>query len=206
MFMKTKRNERGFSLVEIIIGVVIVGIGFVGSMNAFRFIRSKSFQIEATFRAVSVANSVMHTVRAENFDDNTATPWTTNLGPEESLVTDFDDADDYIGYAWDFQSKGFPGYDVTTRIYYVDPSVSWIDSVGTQTNYKHIIVHVSHQGLPVPVTLTSLMTPKQIVDISDNDPCGSCDEPSNGGEEDEDHDDEEDEDHDDEDHGDHDDD
>ncbi|MFQ6677178.1 MAG: prepilin-type N-terminal cleavage/methylation domain-containing protein [Fidelibacterota bacterium] len=188
--MRTNKNDSGFSLVEIIIGVVIVGIGFVGAMNAFTFIRSKSFQIEATFRAVSVANSVMHTVRAENFDESSAEPWTLNLGPEESFVSDFDDADDYAGYAWDFQPKGFPGYDVTTRIYYVNPAVSWVDSVGTQTNYKHIIVQVSHQGLPVPVTLTSLITPKQIVDISDNNPCGTCDQEGTGtGDDHDDHDD-----------------
>ncbi len=172
--MNFKSFTKGFSLIEIVVGILIVGIGFVGATYAFSTIRSKSIQIEAIFRSVSLANSVMHTIRSENFDDNTSQPWTTSLGPEESLVSNFDDVDDYIGYSWDFQPEGFPGYDVTTRIYYVDPSVSWTDSVGTATNYKHIIVRVDYDGLESPIVLASLMTPKEIVAVSENDPCGTC--------------------------------
>ena len=196
MFMNFKTRENGFSLIEIIIGVLIVGIGFVGSSYAFSAIRSMSIEIEVTFRAVSVANSVMHTIRANNYDENSEEPWTGSLGPEEGSSAHYDDVDDYAGYAWDFQPKGFPGYDITTRVYYVNPTVSWTDSVGSETNYKHIIVQVSHDGLKVPITLASLITPKTSVDISDNDPCGTCGNGAGGGDDDDDddHDDDDDDD------------
>jgi MSHA pilin protein MshD len=152
------KDHSGFSLLEIILGVVIIGIAFVGAMYALSAIESRGARVETFLRATSMANSIMEVIRSNRFDENTSPPWGTVLGPEESSPQDYDDVDDYIGFSWSFSE--YPGYQGSTRVFYVNPTISWIDSINAVTNYKRIIVTVHHEGLDTPIVLSSLVTPR----------------------------------------------
>ncbi|GEM_PF-649464 len=152
------KSQSGFSLLEIIVGIVIIGIAFVGAMYALTEIQNRSSRIEIMLKATTMANDIMEIVRSNNFDEYNSSPWSNPLGPEENSPSQYDDVDDYIGYLWSF--PGFTGYQGSTRVYYVNPNVSWIDSANSVTNYKYIRVQVTHDGLDVPIVLTSLITPR----------------------------------------------
>jgi len=112
--------------------------------------------MEAMLKADSMANSIMEIIRAHGFDENSAPPWTSSLGPEEAIYNDFDDVDDFIGYSWTF--SGYSGYSAVSQIFYVDPAVSLDDSTSTTGNYKKITVTVTYAALGSIVTHTSLIT------------------------------------------------
>ena len=163
-FKKKKDNgyysQSGFSIIELVIGVVIIGISFVAAMYAHTQIQANSTRVEFTLRSTVLANSVMKVVRSNNFDENESPPWSSPLGPDEPSSSEFDDVDDYIGYVWPTQSSGYIGYNVTARVFYVNPSINWTDSTGVITDYKRIIISVETDGLPQPVVLSSLITPR----------------------------------------------
>ena len=152
-------SHSGFSIIELIMGVMIIGVAFVAAMFAHTQIQTMSTRVEFTLRSTVLANSVMRVVRSNNYDENESPPWSNTLGPEEPSVSEFDDVDDYIGYDWPFQSAGFVGYTVTTRVFYINSSISLLDSTGMITDYKRIIISVHTDGLPEPVVLSSLITP-----------------------------------------------
>ena len=151
--MKSK-NQSGIAIIELIVGIMILGIAFVAFMNVHGNVRAKSVNVELMSRATGLANSVMGKIRAHDFRDDSASPST--LGPDEASSSDYDDVDDYAGFAWSY--TGYVGYSVTSRIFFVNPATSWLDSVGTATNHKRVIVSVDHGGLDSPTVLTSLAT------------------------------------------------
>jgi MSHA pilin protein MshD len=134
------KNHSGFTIIELIIGVMIIGIAFVAVMFAHTQIQTNSTRVEFTLRSTVLANSIMKVVRSHNFDENESPPWSSMLGPDEPSSSEFDDVDDYIGYVWPSQSAGYTGYIVTTRVFYVNPSISLLDSIGVITDYKRIII------------------------------------------------------------------
>ena len=152
------KHPSGFAIIELIIGIMILGIVFVAFMNVHGNMRVKSVNVEIMSRATGLANSVMGKIRAHDFHDDTAPAGT--LGPDEASASDYDDVDDYASYGWSFTD--YVGYSVTSRIFYVAPATSWLDSVGTATNYKRIIVTVDHGGLDGSLVLTSMITPHAI--------------------------------------------
>ncbi len=151
-------SQSGFSIIELVIGVVIIGIAFVATMFAHSQIQADSTRVEFTLRSTVLANSVMKVVRSNNFDENESPPWSSPLGPDEPSSSEYDDVDDYIGYVWPTQSFGYIGYNVTARVFYVNPSINWTDSTGVITDYKRIIISVETDGLPQPLVLSSLIT------------------------------------------------
>ena len=151
MSMNSK-HQSGFAIIELILGIMVLGIAFVAFMNVHGNVRTKSVNVEIMSRATGLANSIMGKIRAHDFRDNSGT---TALGPDEASPANYDDVDDYAGYTWTF--TGYVGYSGNSRVFYLDPATSWVDSVGTATNYKRIIVSVSHGGLDSPVVLSSLV-------------------------------------------------
>jgi hypothetical protein len=127
-------------------------------MIAQRNYIQQSNRVEFGMRALSVANSVMSTIRMHRFDENRHKTWSSSLGADtgESTAADYDDIDDYAGSSWDFSSDGFSGFTIYSRVFNVNLSSSWVDSVGPGTDYKRIIVSVNHAVLDAPVVVSSL--------------------------------------------------
>jgi len=161
---RTLSGNAGFTFIELALGILIIGVAYVGIMYAQREVQQKNIEVEAIYRATSYANTIMARVRSHRFDEKTSPPWSTALGPDETQANKYDDIDDYIGYTWEGDDENLPGYTAKVRVFYVNPTNSWVDSVAQVTDYKRIIVTVSHDALAKPLQLSSLMTPHKASD------------------------------------------
>jgi Tfp pilus assembly protein PilV len=152
------RSSAGFSIIDIIMGLSIVAVAVVGIMLAQRNYIQSTSQVEVGLRAVSLANSVMSTIRMHRYDENSAEPWSATLGTDvgESSASLYDDIDDYNGVSWDFSSDGFSGFTISSSVFNVNLSSSWLTSVGVRTNFKRIVVSVDHGVLDSPVVVSSI--------------------------------------------------
>lgn len=157
--MNNSHQNSGFSLVDTIIGMTIIAVAIVGIQIAQTNYVRASDRTEFGVRAVTLANSVMNIIRMHNFDENANSPWSTSLGEDtgESSLADYDDIDDYADGSWDFSGDGFDGFSVQSRIFYVAVPTNWLDSTGTATNFKRIIVSVNHSVLEAPVIVSSIV-------------------------------------------------
>ena len=156
-----KKNQSGFTLIDTIIGIVIIGFVLTGILFVVIDLNVKSVRNEIIAKGTVYANSVMHYIRAHRFDENYNTlgePWTLPivLGQDSG---DYDDIDDFIGADWSI-IPGFTdvGYQATSNVFYVDVA-SLLYNYGAVTNYKLITVTVNHSALPNPIVLCSIMTP-----------------------------------------------
>ena len=155
--MKHRNSQDGFSIIDMVIGLSIIAIAIVGIMSAQRNYIQMTSEVEVGMRAISLGNAVMNTIRMHSFDENSTAPWSTTLGEDagESVLDDYDDIDDYAAATWDF-SYWFPGYTVQTRVFNIDLSSSWLDSVDYATDYKRIIVSVDNSVLENPIVFSSI--------------------------------------------------
>jgi len=157
--MNCKKNQSGFTLIDTIIGIVIMSIVLTGVILMVLDLSVKSVRNESIVKGTAYANSVMNYIRVHRFDENYNTsgaPWTYPLGQDGG---DSDDIDDFIGADWSI-IPGYTdvGYQATSNVFYIDHLVNLLDSCAYATNYKRIIVTVNHDGLPNPIVLTSIMT------------------------------------------------
>lgn len=97
--------QRGATLVELVMTIVIISIAIAGVVGAFSLIAGRSADPLNQSRAVSLAQLYMDEILAKRFAEGspvgggqTAAPDCGNLGPDggESR-NDFDDVDDYDG-------------------------------------------------------------------------------------------------------------
>ncbi len=156
--MKPRSLNRGFSIIDMIMGLGILAVAIVGIMTAQRAYVSMSSEVEVKLRAISLGNSVMNVIRMHRFDENVSDPWGASLGTDtgETTSADYDDIDDYAGATWDFSSDGFEGYSVLTRVFNVNLTSSWLDSVNVRTNYKRILVHVYNTSMDSSMVFSSI--------------------------------------------------
>ena len=157
--MNYKKNQSGFSLIDAIIGIMLISFVLTGVLYVLLDLRVKSVENEVLAKGATYANSIMNYIRSHRFDENYSMlgyPWTFPLGPDGG---DHDDIDDFIGADWP-TILGYAeiGYQATSDIFYVD-APNLLTNCGYMSNYKRIIVTVSHADLPNPIVLTSIMTP-----------------------------------------------
>ncbi len=157
--MNYKKNKSGFTLIDTIIGIVIIGFALTSIITVISNLYVKSIRIETLAKGTTYANSVMNYIRVHRFDENyntSGSPWTYPLGQDGG---DYDDIDDFIGADWSIPGYSDIGYQATSNVFYVDHLINLIDACGYITDYKRIVVTVSHEELPNPIVLTSIMTP-----------------------------------------------
>ncbi len=156
--MNKHKNQAGFSIPDMLVGLSIVAVAIVGVLYAQRSYVRQADVIEIRSRATTLANSVMSTIRMHRYDENTDEPWSATLGANsgETSTADYDDVDDYAAASWNFSALGYPNFTVSTRVFYVDIQNSWLDSVGGPTSYKRIIVSVDHDVLDRPLVISTL--------------------------------------------------
>ena len=96
--------QRGATLVELVMTIVIISVAIAGVVGAFGLITSRSADPLNQTRAVELAQLYMDEIITKKYDDNTPPggvpkySGSCNIGPDsgESRGT-FDDVDDYDG-------------------------------------------------------------------------------------------------------------
>ena len=157
--MNYKKNQSGFSLIDAIIGIIIISFVLTSVLYVLLDLRVKSVENEVIVKGTTYANSIMNYIRGHRFDENYSTlgpPWTFPLGQDGG---DYDDIDDFIGADWSI-IPGYTeiGYQATSDVFYVDEHIDLLTNCGYVTHYKRIIVTVFHADLPNPIVLTSIMS------------------------------------------------
>ena len=155
-----KRSQKGFTLVEVMVVLILLTLSFMVFLNALN--TGKSVRARSELRTIQsvILNSVENQIRARRFDENTSAPWSSSLGKEtsngETGVNDFDDIDDFDGYTVASVSE-HPGFSYTVTVNYVTPRSGFPLSQSGQTNFKSVMVRVSHRTLS-PITDTMIIS------------------------------------------------
>ena len=150
------KNNHGFAYIDLIIGMVIIAIAVLPILLMITNMTNQHTQTLLLARGTTFSNSVMQQIRSARFDELDDPPWST-LG-SDSGTSDLNDIDDYNDNAI-AAITGFLDFNVAVSVYYIDPIFSWTAPVGGPTDYKIIVVTVSHQNLNISLTLSSIMTP-----------------------------------------------
>lgn len=160
MFTKIKKDQSGFTLIDTVSGIVIMCFVLPVILFTTLDMNVKSLNDETYKKGTSFGNTIMNYIIGHRFDENyntTGAPWTYPLGQNNG---DYDDIDDFISADWSI-IPGYAnmGYQATSNIFYIDPSVDLMSSCNYQTNFKRIVVIINHANLSNPLTLTTIMTP-----------------------------------------------
>lgn len=160
MFTKIKNNQSGFTLIDTIVGIMVMSFVLPVILMVMKDINIKNITNETMEKGTAFANSVMHNIIAHRFDENyntTGAPWTYPLGQDSG---DFDDIDDFIGADWSIIPEYVNmGYQAISNVFYIDTTVDLMTSTNYPTNFKRIVVTVNHANLSNPIILTTLITP-----------------------------------------------
>lgn len=153
-------HQSGFTLVEVMVVLILLTLSFMVFLNALN--TGKSVRARSELRTIQsvILNSVENQIRARRFDENASAPWSSSLGKEtgngEVNLDDFDDIDDFNGYSVSSVSD-HPGFSYDVTVNYVAPTSGFPVSQSGQTNFKSILVRVSHRTLS-PITDTMIIS------------------------------------------------
>ena len=154
------RHQSGFTLVEVMVVLILLTLSFMVFLNALN--TGKSVRARSALRTIQsvILNSVENQIRARRFDENVSPPWSSSLGKETSSgevgLDDFDDIDDFNGYSVSSVSE-HPGFSYDVTVNYVTPTSGFPTSQSGQTDFKSIMVRVSHLTIS-PITDTMIIS------------------------------------------------
>ncbi len=157
--MRNNNSQKGFSLIELVLGIVIISVALVSSMVTLKNLTAKSVELEILNRSTNYANNIMEMIISKRFDEVTSSAWSGTLGPEEGSIAQYDDIDDFNGHVW--TTGHLPGYSGVSKIEYVSQN-NWLTATNNVSNYKLVTVTVSHSELTNPVVIKSLVTAGKI--------------------------------------------
>ncbi len=156
-----KIDQRGFTLVEVMVVLILMTLSFMVFLNALN--TGKSVRARSELRTIQsvILSSLENQIRARRFDENLSAPWSSTLGKEtsngESSLTDFDDIDDFNGYSISSVSE-HPAFSCDVTVNYVSPTSGFHSSQSGQTDFKSVMVKVSHPTLSA-ITDTMIISP-----------------------------------------------
>jgi MSHA pilin protein MshD len=129
------RRQAGFTLIELIIFIVVVGVGLAGILAVFNVSVASSADPMVHKQASALADSILEEILLKSYDD----PDGTNVG--ETGRADWDNVDDYVGKSnTDFGLATGDLASYTIAITVTDPA-----TVGG-VSMKKVTVTVTHSG------------------------------------------------------------
>jgi prepilin-type N-terminal cleavage/methylation domain-containing protein len=154
------KSPHGFTLVEVLVSLILTSLAFtifLQALNTGKSVRQKS---ELRTKQSVILNSLENQIRARRFDENLNEPWSSTLGKEagESSISQFDDVDDFHLYSETSVSED-PGFGFDISVYYTSTQLKFRSSSSNQTNYKSIVVEVSHLSISSLID-TLIITPE----------------------------------------------
>ncbi|NQV00355.1 MAG: type II secretion system protein, partial [Parcubacteria group bacterium] len=149
MNKKNTKKKNGFTLVEMLVAIAIMGIFFTAIFAIFRMVLTNSAISEARTTAVGLANQQLETVHNLTYSDVA----TTGGWPQGDIPSEQVETVDNINYT------------ITTEVgYYDDPydSLVPIDTLGS--DYKKVKIEVTWDKYESgnPVTLYTDISPRGV--------------------------------------------
>jgi len=144
--MKLKHLNEGFSLVEVLIVLLLLSGGFIILLQALNTGKTMQAKSELLTVQAVLLNDKIQEIRSKRFDENSTTPWSSNLGLETG-ETIRDDIDDYHLFVLsEFTNNSAFGCSV--KVAYVQSTGGFHTSVTGPTQYKRIMVEINHKTIP----------------------------------------------------------
>ena len=145
----TTDQKNGFTLVEVMVVLILLTLSFMvflRALNTGETIRARS-EIRTT-QSIFL-NSLENEIRESRCVENASYPWSSTLGKDtgESQLIQFDDIDDFDGYYIPSVS-GHPAFSCSVAVNYVSVSSGFHSSQSNQSNFKSVMVKISHATLP----------------------------------------------------------
>ncbi len=145
------RGLRGFTLIEAVMSMLIVGLMLVAALNTIG--ASKLAQSRNAEQAVGpmLAEDLMTEILSQHYQEPVDTPGFGRESEPGGNRADWDDVDDYDGWsASPPQAKDgtdlpdLEGWGRAVTVYWVKPTK--LNEVGANTGVKRIIITMTHQG------------------------------------------------------------
>jgi MSHA pilin protein MshD len=163
-------NDRGFTFIEIIMVIVVLGIIMPGVMLYFIQGVSGSAAAQRRTTAILLAEGLMEEIKSKRWDEtaaginSTCTDASVMMGADGETRADYDDIDDFNGISntppQDSQGAvmaNYPGFSQQVAVSYA--SAADLDSAaGGPTCYKRIAVTITDTSGGGAITLVTLKT------------------------------------------------
>jgi len=143
-----RASRSGFSLVEVVIAIAIIGVMLVGALSAVSASRASQFQTGRLRKAHLLAQAMMAEIVQQDYEEAGGGVFGPEPGEASGTRVNFDDVDDYAGWSESPPSeKGgaamteFATYRRRVTIEYLNPMNLQIPSA-TDFGIKRITVSV----------------------------------------------------------------
>lgn len=153
-------KNGGLTIIELVVVIVVLGLAIPPLLTSWANIGWRSARSESLADATFYVQQLLEEIKSKRFDENTAGPWSSSLGPESgesrtgSGASAFDDLDDFNGYPDSPATR----YNRSAAVDYVTLSGTTWQNSGSITNFKRITVTVSRSdGLAGDVSLVTIV-------------------------------------------------
>jgi MSHA pilin protein MshD len=143
----TSRRRRGFTLVEMIVMIMILGMGLSGVMMAINRANRDSAVPFIRKQAIAIAESIMEEVTARAFTNNAGTPSVDLAGAAAAQRNAAHEVDDYNGFTMTgIRAPESPGTIITGLADYSVSVAVAATAFGTVPNTKSKLITVTVNG------------------------------------------------------------
>lgn len=151
-----RRRMLAFTLVEVMMSVIIVGVMFVAALNTVGHTRISEYKISERYRGLLLAQDLMAEILQQAYSDPSGTyVFGTESGEGTSDRMDFDDVDDYHDWSQSPPQRrdgtvipDLTGWGRSVAVLWVNPD-NLPQTSGSDQGAKRMTVTVTHNGLPV---------------------------------------------------------
>jgi hypothetical protein len=151
-----RSRAAGNLLIDLVIGVALLGLIAAMLAGVYSNLIQRSVDSFETTRATWMANSAMEVISGYPFADPVFVDGSIGVDGHESVMTTFDDIDDFDGY--NFILESYPAYTAAAAVSWADISAGEIEEDVGPTSFKKIVVTAQNDMLSNPVSLTTIMS------------------------------------------------
>ena len=151
-----RSRAAGNLLIDLVIGVVLLGLIAAMLAGVYSNLIQRSVDSFETTRATWMANSAMEVISGYDFADPVFVDRPIGVDGHESVMTTFDDIDDFDGY--NFILESYPAYTTAVAVSWAEVNAGEIEEDVGPTSFKKIVVTAQNDMLSNPVSLTTIMS------------------------------------------------
>lgn len=155
-----KKGERGFSLIEIVISMLVLTVVFGGVLSMMMNFSVKNVLEQNRRTAAMAAKELMEEIKSKKFDQlstqNVVTGWSAlgvDAGETAGTKSTFNDVDDYNGLSETLASP-FTGFTRSTTVSYVSSAAIDTATASRLNDYKKVTVSVASGGTTYATLVT----------------------------------------------------